>query len=343
MWRLMLLTGCLIGGAAAGIAAPMTSPFRAVNWSGGALADEQTKSFDRCVATSQDAKGNSVTVSVNHQFQWSVSLSNPAWNFVKGASLGLVLKVGHGAELVGANALATDKSILEIQVRDSISLFSKLRAARELRVAAGGLVIELQLGAIDEALSSLTQCALRAMRFRQAAKAKSAILDSHNVADPEIQQEAKGLVSNIIAYSATRDAQVLKSADVFTEIPVDAAWKVGLVTIGVTVIDSDNAITDVQDAVVERGIRSCRGGFFFAPLPTTVDQSPAARIFTTCQSPEAATTLYHLIVTRARGGFYMLSMRSAGSSFGGVAQKAADEYEDRIRSVLSISIKKLES
>jgi hypothetical protein len=342
MWRLILLTGCLVVSATPAPAAPMTSPFRAANWSGGALNNEQTKAFDRCVATTQDPKGNVITYSVNHQYQWGVALSNPTWNFVKGASLNLVLKIGQSADLLGATALATDKSVLEIQVKDTILLFSKLRGAREFRVAVGGLILELPLGAGDEALSALTQCAMRATRFRQNAKSKNSIFDSHDSTDPEIQEEAKTLVANIIAYAASREAQILPKVDDFAEVPVDAAWKAGLVTVGVTIVDTHDAIQDVQDALVERGVRSCRGGFFFMPLPGTIDQAPIARVFTTCQTPEAVMTLYHLVIERPKGGFYVLSMRTTGSGFGGVAQKAVDEYEDRIRAVLMISIKKLE-
>ena len=342
MWRWLLLTGCLLAGAGAAEAAKLTSPFRVANWSGGALADDQTKAFDRCVATTQDAKGTSITYSINHEFRWGVALSNPSWNFIKGAALSLILRMGQEREPFNANAMVTDRSVLELQVKDPIALFSKLRNVRELRVVIGGLALEMALTGGDEVLSALTQCALRATRFRQNPKLKEPLFVARDPGDTSLQEEARTIVAHLVAYAALRDSQMLTSPESFAEVPADIAWKGGLVTGGLTVLNTQSPIEPVENGLIERGIRTCRGGFFFASVTDTIDQTPTERIFTTCQTPESTTTLHHMVIERPKGGFYLLSLRSVAGGFSGIAQRALDEYEERIRAVIMVAIKKLE-
>jgi hypothetical protein len=335
----VLAATCLAAGPSN---AAMTSPFRVGAWSGGAYLHDQTKAFQHCAATGPEQKGTSISYSVNPQFQWGVTISNPSWNFVKGASLNLVLRIAPGNDALGTTALVRDRSTLELQIKDAIAVFSKLRSARELRVVIGGHTIELPLEGSDEALTALTQCVMHALKFRQNAKTKNSILDSHNTADAGVQDEAKALRSNINAYAASRNAQLLATPEGFGDLPVDVAWKVGIVTAGITVRGTQASIEDIRDAIIERSVRSCRGGFFLAPLSGTIDQSDIVRIFTTCQMPEATATLYNLLIERPKGGFYILSLRSLGGNFGGVMQKAVDEYEDRIRAVIMVAIRKLD-
>jgi len=336
----LLVSVCLGSGP---VDAAMTSPFRVGAWSGGTYLHDQTKAFQHCAATGPEQKGTSISYSVNPQYQWGLTISNPSWNFVKGAALNLVLRIAPGNDALGTTALVRDRSTLEVQIKDAIAVFSKLRSARALQVVIGGHTIELPLDGSDEALTALTQCAMHATRFRQNAKAKNVILDSHNAADAGVQDEAKALRSNINAYAASRNAQLLPTPEGFGDLPVDVAWKVGIVTAGITVRDTQGPIEDIRDAVIERSARSCRGGLFLAQLSGTIDQSDIVRIFTTCQMPEATATLYNLLIERPKGGFYILSLRSLGGNFGGVMQKAIDEYEDRIRAVIMVAIRKLDS
>jgi hypothetical protein len=335
-----LAAACLASGAAD---AAMTSPFRVGPWSGGTSLHDQSKAFQHCVATGPEQRGTSISYSVDPQFQWGMTISNPSWNFIKGATLNLVLRIAPGNDALGMTAVARDRSVLELQVKDAIALFSRLRSARALQLVIGGHTIELALEGGDEVLTALTQCALRATKFRQHAKAKNVILDTHNAADAEVKEEAKALLTNINAYAASRNTQQLPTPDGFGDLPVDVAWKVGIVIAGITVRDTQASIAEIRDAVIERSARSCRGGFFLAPLAGTIDQSDVARIFTTCQMPDATATLYNLLIERPKGGFYILSLRSLGGNFGGVMQKAIDEYEDKIRSVIMVAIRKLDS
>ena len=342
MWRCLLLTGWLLAGAGAAEAAKLTSPFRVANWSGGALANDQSKAFERCVATTQDAKGTSITYSINHEFRWGVALSNPSWNFIKGAALSLILRMGQEREPFNANAMVTDRSVLELQVKDPIALFSKLRNVRELRVVIGGLALEMALTGGDEVLSALTQCALRATRFRQNPKLKEPLFAARDPSDTSLQEEARTVVAHLVAYAALRDSQMLTTPESFAEVPADIAWKGGLVTGGLTILNTQSPIEPVERGLIERGIRTCRGGFFFASVLDAIDQTPTERIFTTCQTPEATTTLSQMVIERPKGGFYLLSLRSVAGGFSGIAQKALDEYEERIRAVIMVAIKKLE-
>ena len=85
------------------------------------------KAFDRCVATTQDAKGTSITLSINHEFRWGVAgLSNSSWNFIKGAALGLMLRIGQEGSRSTKTRRATHRSVLELQVKDPIALFLEI-------------------------------------------------------------------------------------------------------------------------------------------------------------------------------------------------------------------------
>jgi hypothetical protein len=89
-------------------------------------------------------------------------------------------------------------------------------------------------------------------------------------------------------------------------------------------------------------LRACRGGFFFVSLPDAINNSPVMRVFTSCQTDEATRSSHYLIVPRPKAGYYIFAVVGAGSSFIGIAHRAADEYEARLRAVVALAINKLE-
>ena len=102
-------------------------------------------------------------------------------------------------------------------------------------------------------------------------------------------------------------------------------------------------IETVEHGLIERGIRICRGGFFFASkrdmLGTRRRASgsllPARGYCCTRRPPRSSSS-----------GRRAASIRSACASspggFSGILKKALDEWKDRIRAVIMVAIKKLE-
>ena len=243
---------------------------------------------------------------------------------------------------VPATAIAIENSVLELQANDPILLFAKLRIAQRMRLILGGLGLDFSLFGSDQVLSALTECLLRSTNSYRKMKSNNALFDDR---DPSAalaaRKEATALVSRIIEYARVRDSKVLPSDEGFT-LPADAAWQAGLVTAAVTIAEAPLPREQVAEAVVSNVLQACRGGFFFVSLPDTINNSPAMRVFTSCQTAETTTSGHYLILRRPKAGHYIVAVIGAGSSFFGIAHRSADEYETRLRTVIALAINKLD-
>ena len=132
-----------------------------------------------------------------------------------------------------AGALVTDRASVELQVNDSIALFSKLRMARQLRVSIGGFSLEFVLDGGDEVLTALTECALKQTRARRDPKARNSSFDLRTASiAADVREEAVALVTNIISYVGLADSQMVPPGDDVPGLPIDVGWKAGLVLAG---------------------------------------------------------------------------------------------------------------
>ncbi len=317
-------------------AANVRNAFRVSNWSGGAYFDDQTKAFDRCAAALSSAEGTSVSYSVDRDYRWRVTLSNPAWNFVKGSTQGVSLKIGD-VDTMSATATALDKSTLNIETRDQLVFFARLRVARQLRIVMGGLLLGFSLDGGEETLSALTQCVLRSTRYSPNAKSISTIFEDHKTNEARAK-EAGAIVTKIIEYARVAGSQVLPTGETFSFLPADAAWKVGLVVAGLTILDMPLPKERVAEAAVAHTLKDCRGGFFFNSQADELNKVPVERVFVSCQTIDTTTSGFSLIVPRPQAGSYVLTVVSTGSAFVGVAHKAASEYEAKLRSITILAI-----
>lgn len=338
----LLAVCCLAASLSAGEAATVRHAFRIETWSGGAYTDKQTRAFQRCTATTPGANGSSISYSVNGQFRWSLRLSNPAWSFIPGATQHMGIQIGDARGAARATAIAIEKTVLELQTDDQILLFAKLRIAQKLRLIMGGLGLEFSLFGGGKVLSALTQCVLRSTNYHRKLKSLNSTFENREPSTaPVTQKEAAALASRIIEYARVPDSKILPSQQGFV-LPTDAAWRIDLVTAGVTVTEAPLSKEQLAEAVVAKVLRACRGGFFFLSLPDAINNSPVMRVFTSCQTDEATTSSHYLIVPRPKAGHYIFAVVGAGSSFIGIAHRAADEYEARLRAVVALAINKIE-
>lgn len=333
---LAMIMGVAVPGSSAQ-ATNIRNSLNVPNWSGGAYSNERTKAFERCAATKGGGEGTVISYSVDQEYRWSVSLSNPAWNFVKGATQVVNLKIGD-ANVTSATAIAVDKTVLELQSLDSIAFFAQFRVARQLHIGIGGLLLEFSLDGGEEVLSALTQCVLRATNFSKIEKSRSAILDSHDASDVAKQKEALAIVSDIISYLHMPDSRILPTAEEFSNLTADATWKIGLVTGHLIVFDMPIPIASVSEAIVARSSSVCRHGFFFISQPDKIDKLGIERAFTSCQTTETTISSHFLVIPRSKSGYYIVAVVSTGSSFLPIAHRAAADYEARLRSIIMTAI-----
>ena len=312
-------------------------PLNIPGWMGVISSNDQSRAFERCAATKTIPEGTSISYAVDTEYRWTVSLSNPTWNFVPGVNYAVILKIGD-SDLVRATATPVDKTTLDLKTQDPIAFFARFRIAHTLHVGIGGLHLEFPLDGGEEAFSALTQCAMRATRFAKTEKAKSAILDAHDAANDARQKEAATLAASIVSYSHVPDTKIQPAGEEFATIKADATWKTGLVTAHLVIFDGAAPMTAIADALIARSFRACQGGFFFLSLPDKINETAIERVFASCQTIETTISNHYLIIPRPKSGYYILAVTSTGSSFISVAHKAADEYEARLRSIITTAI-----
>ena len=314
--------------------AKLKLPMSVPGWTGGGYVADRSNTFERCSAT-KSGGGASLSYAVDRDDRWTVSLSNPNWNFSKGARQSASLKVADTVPL-RATALAVDKDTLEIQVEDPMLLFSRMRVANQLRATIGGLSIDISLEGSEEVLSALTQCALRLSRRLQNGKSRYALFESANPRTAE-REEAKKIVSGILSYSRAPDSSISPPADL-AKFPADATWKAGLASAGLFILEAAVPISNVTDEIVARALRACGGGYFYLTRQDVFNGLSFQRVLSSCQTTDGTTLSYHLIVHRPKSGYYVFTVAASGSSFIKGPFKAADEYEAGLRSVLPLVI-----
>ncbi len=151
------------------------------------------------------------------------------------------------------------------------------------------------------------------------------------------QAEATALAANILGQAGVAGFQILAPNNLPQGLHADAVWKAGPVIGTVSVVEADGKtkINDIPGILIGGDAQSCRGKFFSGSLPDETDQSPIARVFTSCQAPKATTSMYYIAVPRDQGGgFYLLAMmtnKAEQSKTEPPAEERAKEMENSIR------------
>jgi len=298
-------------------------------WSGGPSFNAQSKQFENCVARISNPQGISIIYTVDRQYRWRLSFSNPTWSFLDGYSLSLLLTFDQRT-LVRHRAVVLGGQTLDIQSHDDLSLFVDLWSANRLKVTAGALNFDFELISSNEVLAALMQCA---MRHANPARVKSATPVSFRI-DSATRDEVRALANELLISSRVRDAQFLAGSGNSQDPAV--AWKSGLITSTLDVIDPKevSSFQQMPLRILDREGRTCRSGLFFAWELQDVDQTEMLRTFTACPSPEGAIVAYYAVVPRGKGGYYLLTSTASGSGFGGVVQQQLGAMDSRLRTGL---------
>jgi hypothetical protein len=339
VWLPALACIALSQGGADG--ATLRNKFHVTSWSGGAYFDNGNKTFERCRATKSGPEGVELSFSVDRDLHWRVTLSNPAWAFVQGAKQYVNLTIGDPPTYLDASVAAIDRSELELHVADAVGLFAKLRIAPKMRLVIGGLVLDIPMDGGEQVLSALTKCVLRSAHHLSGGKSDAGLGAAPQGSSKAIQTEAAALAANIIAYARIPNSKPVPAPGELSGVPVDAAWKVDLITAGVTILEAPQPKEQIANVIAARGQKSCRDGFFYITATGEIDKIPIMRLFVSCETTETTNSSYHLIVPRPKGGHYIFTVSSTASAFIALPHRQADAYEERLRAVVTVAINKL--
>ena len=329
------------------IAKPL-KPFRVANWSGHAIVDDQTKQLTRCSASSSNARGISISYSLNSRYEWALEFSNPAWSFSPGFAMGLTLRVNDQAFPNQRVVFLSDKA-LEVQLSDSVAIFEMLHVGRQLQVQARGLSFDFDLNDNDDVLFALVDCVDsqtgRGRHSKPISRSRGnpkGVNSATTARDPTLATEAKLLATQIIALTQISASQVVTS----NEAPgqqFDAAWKVGSVlgTVEVFPSTSVSKTADLAIRIVSQEVVGCRGKLFAAAGRPEFDSANAVKVVTSCRSPETTSIKYHLGVPRHTGGYYVLAASDGGVDAASPDQRPAKVLDNRVAGVITQVLAKL--
>ena len=101
--------------------------FRISDWEGRTYWKKQDKKeLDHCAAQLTNTDKLSIIYSLDADFVWSLEISSPAWNFVKGASFPVTFGLGNNGYF-RQQAVATEAQLVRVQLPDSLTAFESLR------------------------------------------------------------------------------------------------------------------------------------------------------------------------------------------------------------------------
>src|SRR5262249_44796497 len=226
----------------------------------------------------------------------------------------------------------------EMQVRDPIALFERLRTGRSLRVQAGGLSLGLDLADSDDVMYALVRCVAQQLPRKPAPRTSPAAparpLQPLPPADVDAHSESQALIKDLLAQIGLSEYRLVAASEVPFAYRHDAAWKKGPLGGTVSLLPADRAASpeNLANDIWLSGSQSCRDRFVLITASETVDQTALSRVFTLCRSPEGPITTYYLLVPRPDGGSYLVSTINTGLEF--LTSRPAEQLDDRIRPLI---------
>src|SRR4051812_27098757 len=184
--------------------------FTIEHWSASAYFNDKTKQLEYCSAKSTNKDGITLSYSVDRDFVWKFTVSSPLWDFMVGHTFNVGLKVGE-EEYRSQRAVVVENKTLEIQVTDPIALFSRLKAGPPLRIQAGASALNFDLAESDEVLPALVRCITQ--QLSRMPQPKGRALKPLQIAptnDVELQEEARSLMTEVLAQSRVAGARFVK-------------------------------------------------------------------------------------------------------------------------------------
>src|SRR5262245_50488635 len=178
--------------------------FQIGDWVGRALINPKDKRLDRCTAQLTNPDKITMIYSLDRHYMWTFELSNPSWNFPKGAVFEVAFGTG-SKSYFRQRVAALDAHLVRVQLPDTLSAFEAFRRIIRLELVAGGLTSSFDMTFINPVLTSLTRCVTRIGTTPKSRAAVAAWLKSPigpaagRSTDPEAQKEAAALAASIVS------------------------------------------------------------------------------------------------------------------------------------------------
>lgn len=332
----LLLTG-FTGAGDASTSARIAS-FRVGEWTGGAYRGEGLRGFDRCAAQISGTGNAAIVYSLDSRYVWTLELSSPTWNFLRGASLPVGLRFGkHGS--VTARAVAVSAHVLQLRLSDSLAFFENIRSVWHMAVLAGGLRLSFDLPYADQVLRRLTRCVLQHQGHSRSTRRPNSIRIpgyGSNRVDHQLRAEAFALGAKILGRTIRSKTGAVAAPDLQAVMNVDAAWKLHgfIFTVSALASDLSSDLGNLPRVVINHDAAACRGPLFAGALLENADLPHIARAFTSCTDPTKVVSTYYIGTTRKKGGLYLLSILVNSREFNVAVDHAAKTFAGLVRSTL---------
>ena len=128
--------------------AAVMDKFKVRNWNVASYSDD-AGAFTHCAASAESRNGITLIFSINKRLGWSVSFSNPNWQYEVGDSFNVAFTVDR-MEPISEQAKAITTSGVEVGLADSGQLFRRFRRGNRLRVATENQIYDFNLNGTDE-------------------------------------------------------------------------------------------------------------------------------------------------------------------------------------------------
>lgn len=323
--------------------------FRISDWVGRAYWNKQEKQFDHCSAQLTNADKITMIYSLNRQYVWSLELSSPAWNFIKGSSFQVAFKLGDRGNL-RAQTVATEAQLVQVQLPDSLALFESFRRTVEMSFIAGGLTSRFDLAFNNQVLTALTKCVVRNNASPRSHAAITTWLKSsvdpksRTNNDVSIHNEAAALATNIMTESTIPKAASMPQNSVPAGLTGDAFWKVDKLFFTVSILSHEtSALDDIPNLIIGGDAQRCRGDLFAGAKIDVFGTLRVARAITNCLTQEATTTVYYLAVPRKLGGIYLLATVTNGFELTALGEQTAEDVDAKVRASIVVALAKLDT
>lgn len=315
--------------------------FQISDWVGRPHLSQKDKRLDRCSAQLTNPDKISMIYSLDRHYMWTFELSNPSWNFPKGAVFEVSFGTGN-RNYFRQRVTAITPQLVRVQLPDTLTAFEAFRRIIRLELVAGGLTSSFDMGLTNQVLTELTRCVTR---YRTTPKTKAAVAAwlkspigpaAGPRTDPEAQKEATALATNIAAEVQIPKAASVKPNEIPSGTSGDAFWKFGDNLFTVSILPKDEApeIGDLTDLIIGGDAQRCRGDFFSGAALDVINTIGVARAYTNCQMPQATISTYYFAIPRKQGGLYLLTTIATGVEVTPTGERNAKDIDGKIRATI---------
>jgi len=317
--------------------AKVLEPFNVAGWDGGAYSSDNSGLFTHCAMSASYNSGILLLFSVTKEYEWSMGLGNPSWQFTIGNKYPVTYSID-GGQWFSATAEAVTTSAVRIDLPARSDVFDRFRYGSVLHVQAAARSFTFNLTGTNQALTALVACSNRWVAATNRPQtndpfaAPSAAPTVGAVQDNSA--EAVTLASNILSASGIAGFSVQTGDDAARLLRgYDAVWTAPNLLGAIRVFpDSDpRDIDGITAALTSKEAQDCKGKFASSrlPVPAGAEGVVLARLAIACDQTSSAYYGYYTVLFRKKGGTYLSLVGGLRNPEGEVPAQQADESIQR--------------